>query len=318
MDAPASTSSAPAAPSTPSATPSAPASSEAKAPVETKTPAAPVAPEKRKYSLKVDGKAQDLELDDTEILTRLQKAEAADRRMQESAKLRKDFMAAVEAIKADPFKALSDPVFGLDLDKLAEQRLAQKYQVELMTPEQRAQFEQQQEFERLKKEAAQTKAELEKRIQAETDARVFQEIEQGFLKALGEEGLEKSTEALFEMARLADIALQNGVEYTPAQLARQVQATLDGRREALAAKLRGGLKGQKLLDALGDDVVREVLRYSVEKVRGKPAEEAPSQDIDITEEEPKKYPDGDVRKGSKNLKSLRDYRSVWKALKRGE
>lgn len=301
------TASAPAAPSTPA--PAAPSSEPA-----AKAPPSP-APERRKYSLKVDGEARDLELTDDEISVRLQKAEAAEKRMSEAAQVRKSFAEAVAAIKKDPFAALKDPVFGVDLKKLAEQRLIEEYQLELMTPEARAQKERELEIERLKKEAADHKAALEAERQRQLDDRTFQETEAKFIRALSDAGMEKSYEALYEMARIADLALENGIEYSEKQLVQLVQESLDGQRSKLENKVRAGLKGEKLLSHLGEDTVREVLRASVEKMRAAPQVEEKPATVGDLDDEPRSG--RRQNRAVKEAKKMMGYRDAWRDMLRG-
>jgi hypothetical protein len=227
--------------------------------------------ERRKYKLKVDGQDEEVELTDEEISVRLQKERAAAKRMQESAELKKKFAQAVDLIKKDPFAALKDPAFGIDLEALAEQRLLEKYKLELMPEEQRKQMEMERklkEYETKEQERTRLEQEAHQRTQQEQfEAKIFQETEKTFMAALESADLPKDYETLYMMADVAKLNLDYGVELTPQQLAAEVRAKLDGysKREK---SLRANLKGDKLLEYLGTDTVKEVLQASVAKLKG--------------------------------------------------
>jgi hypothetical protein len=229
--------------------------------------AAQKAAEKRKYKLKVDGAEEELELSDDEITLRLQKERAASKRMQESAELKKKFAEAVDLIKKDPFSALKDPAFGLDLEQLAEQRLIEKYQREMLPEEERQRMDMEkklQEYQRREQEAheAQQRQAYEAQV-----AQVQQQTEQDFLKALELAGAGKDYEVLAEMVDLAKHALgEYGLELSPEQLAAEVKSRREARETKAWEKARG-LRGDALLKQLGDEVVQEVLRLSVSRVK---------------------------------------------------
>jgi hypothetical protein len=225
------------------------------------------AAEKRKYKLKVDGGEEELELSDEEIAVRLQKERAAGKRMQEAAELRKKFQQAVDLIKKDPFAALKDPVFGVDLDALAEKRIVEKYSRDMMPPEERQKLEMQEKLAAYEAEKAESvRAQEEAAHQAQAH-RVYQETERSLLDALGQEGMTKDYETLLEMVEIAKLNLDYGIELTPAQMAAEVKARR-GERTSKAFGTLKGLKGDELVSRLGEDVVNEVLRHSVARLKG--------------------------------------------------
>ena len=225
--------------------------------------------ERIKLRLKIDGREEEREFDPEQLAVHVQKAGAADKRMQEAAQIRKSFQAIVERLKQDPFEVLSDPAIGVDLEALAEKRLADKYRKAMMSDEERAVYERQQEYERIKSENDRYKRAEQQRRQTEIDRKVFQETEQNFKTALGKVGLPPSYELLREMAKIARDNLQFGIELSPAQLAAEVRSHVEGTRTKLEEKVRTSLKGEELIKYLGEDVVREILRAQVAKVRAK-------------------------------------------------
>jgi hypothetical protein len=237
---------------------------EAPKPGETKAQAEA----RRKYKLKVDGAEQELELSDVEVSTRLQKALAAEKRMAQAAETQKAFKAFQEAFKSDPFEAAKHLHPDMDLDALAEKRLIERFQQEELQKQdpaayERAQLQKQLDEYKSKEQKAQEAAKA--KAQADHDAKVGQEMERDFMQALELSGLPKDRQYLRMMAEVADTALDNDIELSPAQMAAEVNSRIREQHQHVTR----GLKGETLIKHLGDDVVREVLRYSVEKHKAK-------------------------------------------------
>lgn len=235
------------------------AEGDAEAKAEAKAEAA-----RRKYRLKVDGEEQELELDDTEVTTRLQKAHAAEKRMSEAAEIRKAFQEVMGRLKEDPFSVLQDPAFGIDLDALAEQRLAEKYQRALdeqnMTEEQRALRDAQAQADEYRKKVEKFESEQKAKAQQEFEAKVQADIHSRIESALKSEGMEPSYETLYEIAEVGKLSLQHGIDLTPEQLAAEVKARRAEREGKFKKQLLSGAKGEQLIQLLGPDVVKEVIR----------------------------------------------------------
>lgn len=258
--------------------------------------------ERRKYKLKVDGQELEEELSDDEISVRLQKAVAAEKRMQESAELKKQMRALLEAIKSDPFEALKDPVFGLDLKKMAEDRLIQEYQESQLTAEQKAVLEEQRKREEIERKLKDYEERERQVAQQKLEEQLLAETEREFAEALASEAVPKDRYTMAMMAEEAAAALDSGYELTPKQLA----AAVNERISTMTRHALTGLKGEQLARRLGDDVVKEIVRYSVEKVRGKPApfvQQEPVQ-TQVAEE--------GIPSARKKSEDLREFKKWWK------
>ncbi len=261
-------------------------------PTETRTEA-----ERRKYRLKVDGKDIEEELTDDQIAVRLQKGHGAERRMQEAAEHRKQLAAWVESFKKDPWAAAKDPFIGLDLEALAEEKLTAKYERYLeeqsMTEEQRTVRQRDEELKRVNEENARYKKRDEDAAQQAFNEKVFKQTESEFTEALKEYGTDVNDEVLYEMAKLGKLNLQQKLEMTPKQVAAEVREIIERGQERLRKSVTGGLKGDRLLKHLGDDVVKEVIRASLSarKVSLSPPPPAPKQVV----------ADADERKPQKNM-----------------
>lgn len=214
--------------------------------------------EKRKYKLKVDGQELEEELSDEEIGVRLQKARAADKRMQESAEVRKAARQLLEDIRKDPWAVLSSPEFGVNLEEIAEQRLAEKYKAELMTEEQRKAFELQKQVEAYQKQEQYRKDAETKAKREQMEREVYAKEEKRFMEAAEKHGLPKDLRTLALMAEVALANHEYGIELSPEQIAMEVNSRLEQPLETVRK-----LKGDALLKRLGDSVVQEVLRAKV-------------------------------------------------------
>jgi Txe/YoeB family toxin of Txe-Axe toxin-antitoxin module len=243
------------------AEPKAPVDATGKAP---ETPSEKKEAERRKYKLKVDGQEFEEDLNDDEIAIRLQKARAAERRMQESAEVKKAARQLFEDLKRDPWSVLSSPEFGVDLEQIAEQRLAEKYKAELMNDEQRRAYELQKKVEAYEgQEKYRKEAEANSRRQ-DLERKTFEQIRQRHVSTAKAHGLPQDMRTLSIMAEVDLMNHEYGIELTEAQLASEVNARIEQPLDSVKK-----LKGADLLTRLGPDVVNEILRAKVAEFKSK-------------------------------------------------
>lgn len=223
--------------------------------------------ERRKYRLKVDGAERELELTDADITARLQKALAAEKRMAEAAQLKKgieqfnqlletDFDGAVKALGKDPQTLMA---------KL-EQRLAEQYMAEKLKQENPTQYEALQAKKQLEEYKAQVEAYQrteQERVLRERSAKEEARLTQHFVQTLEEGGLPKNRRTVGMMAEVMSAAVRGGYELTPQQMAAEVR---DRIAEDAGFVLRD-LRGDSLIQFLGDAVVKEVLAHSIKKAK---------------------------------------------------
>lgn len=283
------------APSSNSSAPSAPSGSVSRsAPADSRFVDKPVAEnppiaearkeaERRKYKLKIDGLDQDEDLTDDEVSVRLQKAKGAEKRMQEAAADRKKFFAASEAIRNDPFGALKE-AYGIDIEKLAEERLAAKYQEQLLPENERRELEYKRQLAERDGQLKSIKDKEEATHREAYETKLGQEMESGFLNALQTSGLPQNYETLKQMVEVAKFNLEHGIDLTPAQIASEVR----DRAHAQAQHVFKNMSGEGLLKYLGADVVKEVLKLSVAKIRQPKAMSTPAvQSTEIEDRKPR-------------------------------
>lgn len=221
----------------------------------------------RIYKLKVDGVEEEVDLDaldDMQLVKQLQMAKAASKRMQEAAEIRKAFKQFQENVKKDPLAVLKSKEFGeLDVRKMVEEQILREYE-ESQLPEETRKLR---EMERLLKEREGQLQEIHNRqlqeAQAAFEAKVEAETEAELITALEVSDLPKNRETLAVLAQVAKINLEHGLELTPQQLAAEAKARI-ARMHGAVTKV---MKGPQLIQHLGEDVVKEVLRYKLQSAK---------------------------------------------------
>ncbi len=86
----------------------------------------------RKHKVKVDG--QEIEVDEEELKRGYAHQKAANKKLQEGLRAKKQAEDFVKLLKTDPLKVLKDPRIGHDVRKLAEEYLASQLEDELLDP----------------------------------------------------------------------------------------------------------------------------------------------------------------------------------------
>lgn len=268
----------PAAPATPAADPSTPAAPAAGTP----PPAAPPpGPQKYKFDLKVDGKADSKEYTHDELVAMLQKNSAADRRLAQLADEKKAIAGALAKLKENPIAALSDPALGgINIKELVAQQLYAEWQQEELAKSDPVAAERQ----RLDQERAAYQKEVEAfraQKQAEQNAALEQQIRNETLStyqaAIQKLGVPADEDLVTTMLDLNLKALDYGLDLNADQLALAAKEHLEDRAKAIVGKDRGrwtSMEGEDLLKDLGDDTVKKVQAALLSRARaavGKPA-----------------------------------------------
>jgi Txe/YoeB family toxin of Txe-Axe toxin-antitoxin module len=264
-------------------------------------PEAPVAEtpaeKKRRIKYKVDGAEKEVDLDsldDATLATKLQFAEAARTRMQEAAELKKAVQNLITEIKKDPFAALNDPAFGLDLESMAAERLKAKFREAQMSPEEQERLRLQKELEDRDAKLRSIEEEKKSAAHRELVEKIHAESEKEFMSALEAVKLPKNHHTLNMMADIAEMNLDHGLELTPQQMAAEVAE----RVRSSTAQVVKGLSDDQLVEYLGSDVVKRILKHSLAKVKPAKPFEAPKPAVDLDDDRPKREPKNyaDVRK----------------------
>lgn len=216
---------------------------------------------KKKFKLKVDGQEFEEEFDpsnEEEIIKMMQLAKVSQKRMNESAGLRKELGMTqsqmnefLQYLKSDPVGVLSDPNLGVDLTQLAEKIINDEIERRQKSPEQL-------EIEKLRAELEsrnKTEAELKKQ-RDEEEARKLEEtltasLEKEINEAIEAGDLIKSPLAFKSMVQMMKTANSYGIALSPKELAPIV-------KEQLYADMKqymGALNDDALVDLIGKDKI---------------------------------------------------------------
>lgn len=215
---------------------------------------------KRKYSLKVNNKVRDLELDlsnDAEVQKYLQKALAADEKFQEAANVKKGFANLIEQIRTNPLAILTHPDIGVDIKALATQVLAQEMEDLEKSPEQKRI----EELERKLREKEEFEKQLEEdRRQAEMarlEEEAVAELDMQISAALDKSELPKSpyvvkriADTMYNAMRMGytDVSVAQIMPYVEEQITSEFQALFDAAPDQTAKKLMEKFVGKKNID----------------------------------------------------------------------
>lgn len=230
-----------------------------------------------KLKLKVDGAEEAWEGTEEDVARELQISKAARKRMQEAAEQRKAMDQFLADLKRDPISALKNPNIGVDVKEMVKQQLLEEYEAEQL----KAQDPREYELRELKRKLEAREAEDQKMREEQEAQRKHQEMEQMvahergrlqklFMTALDKTSLPQSEHTLAEMASIYALNLNRGLDLTPEEIVQEVEE----RFNTNAQRYLSNLKGEQLAKRLGEDVVKEVLRYSLEKARGAKAQKA--------------------------------------------
>jgi hypothetical protein len=202
----------------------------------------------------IDGKVQ--RLTRTQARTLIQKAAAADKRLQEAAEKRKSLDELLKLADED-FEAFLAKQ-GKDPQKAIAALLERKAKLELMTPEQRERAKLEADLAAERAKTAKVEAERKAQQQAELDKRNEEHLAQQLIGVAEKYQLDKTPETLEGLADVAYDLLSYGVVPTVDQVAQEYIRREAEHIEKRDRKVMSKLKGEKLLKYLGDAVLKEI------------------------------------------------------------
>ena len=235
------------------------------------------------------------EIEESELLSRYNYVKEANKRFQEAAAERRaaaeerervarekaEAEGILEKLKNDPWNTLQE--LGLDPRQLSEEKLLELLEEEQMTPEAKRMRELEQktlEYEKKEKERQQKEEELRKEEEKRKNDEEFQQLqrqaeekyEADFLKAMETTTLTKSERTI---RRIADVIYQSALagEELPVDLAVKLveEEAVEGSREYIK-----NLRGEALVEFLGKDVVKDILKHETSKLKNPAPTNKPS------------------------------------------
>ena len=245
---------------------------------------------KRKYSMKVNNKVKEINLDlndDKQVQNYIQRALAADEKFEEASTIRKQAEQLVNLLKKDPLKILTHPELGLDVKALAQQVLTQEIEDMKKTPEQRRIDELERALKAKEERERQLEEEKHNAEKAKLEEVAFQELDDQISTALTTSDLPKSpyvvkriADAMIEAVNLGytDITVEQILPFVEQQITSEFQRMFEEAPEATAEKLMEKVMGKKNLDRYRKGKVAKVKKAgqtasSVKDTGTKPVEE---------------------------------------------
>ncbi len=226
-----------------------------------------------KLKLKVSGREEEREFSESELQLYVQKGMGADEKFQQAAKVQKSFAELQKALKENPFEALKDPAFGLNLEELAIQHLAKKFQEEDLQKADPGKYELEQYKAKVAayeaKETAAKEAQAAAQREAQ-DAKMWEQTSAQWTNALEKSGLGANPAYVKNMAQIALEFIDQGLDLNPEHIVLEMKDRMAQQQKLIY----GGLKGEQLAKALGDDLVNELLAHKVAQLKAaKPVQE---------------------------------------------
>lgn len=235
----------------------------------------PNEPVSKKYKVKVDD--QELEVDEKELLNGYGLRKASMKRFEDAARLQKES----DAVQAK-LKYLEE-----NFDSIAEEFILKKYQKSQMTPEQ-AELENYREQEKQRKaQEAAAKEDAEKQQLEVKKTEIQKSLEGRFLGIIEKTGLPKTTDTVRRLALFYDIGYKSGIDLPDETLASEVEESYNREWKGhLASKAQKS--GDALLDALGPELLKQIRKADIARIRRR--QEVPA----VKEEKPATEP-GNLR-----------------------
>jgi len=216
-----------------------------------------------KFKSKIDGEEIEEEVDYDEVARDRQKWKAADKRFQEAANLKKE---AFEVIKLGQSKdGLIELIrkFGYDPRELAEEFLANQLQFEMMTPEQKENYELRRQLYERDQLAKKDLTEKEQRAETEATERIKTQMQQEIIDTLKTSGLPASTDTVKRMAAHMARYLERGIDVSAKDVVKDVWDEINVYSKAVLKNL----PIQKLLEVIGEEKAKEWRAYDLGKVK---------------------------------------------------
>ena len=237
---------------------------------------------KGKEILKINGKSREV-TDYNDMVKLAQLGLASNEKFQQAADKIKQAEAIVELLQTKPEIALQK--LGFDVRKLAEDFLRSELEKEIMTPEEKKVWEMQQ---KLADYETKEKARLETDKQSkmvELQRHYENELTDKIIKAIDTYKLPKSERTISRIAEKLYVALENGYEIDPLDIAPLVKQEIDEELKGFY----GNLNVDDMIRILGDDGLKKIRNYEVERVKAKvPATPLKTTPVATAEESEKK------------------------------
>lgn len=257
--------------------------------------------------LKIEGKEQEIPLKELKRLSALDKVST--RRMQEAAKVQKQAQQIMEALEKDPAELFK--MLGKDFDALAEERLAKKYEMMQMSPEQRRAMELEQQVQQMQAKDYESKKGVIEEIQKLSDqapknlekyskedliqyrdhlASVHQQAEQSLQQEIVQAWDETKLPKHKMWGTWMAMEMMNHQKRSGEPLqAKEAAAKVKKDWLSFNQQILGAMDGEGLHQALGNEIVRKIIDHNVQRATSQASFGQPKSPVSQTaSEQPKK------------------------------
>lgn len=219
-------------------------------------------PQPKMRKVKVNGREE--VVDEDTVFRDYQKYQAANELFQQANMSKKQVTEFVKALQENPEEVLRNPQLGINRRELAEKWLREEIEAELIDPKDRrlAELEAENSGYKSKEEEKRQTREAE-----EHQARVAehrQQISTDLEKAMEATVLKKDESTLREMAAVMRMAIEQGIDVSPEEIARHVET----RKLNNFIQVAQRLDGEQLLEFLGQEVTNKIRKADLAKLRG--------------------------------------------------
>jgi YesN/AraC family two-component response regulator len=235
----------------------------------------------QKFKVKVAGEEREITSD--EALKDYELRQASYKRMAEAAAKEKEYKEFQEQLEKDPIKLLKskNPKFR----ELAEKYLADELLEEMMSPEEKARRQIEDENKQLKKEKEERENQEKSAREAAESQKAAREIDTELTKALQNTFLPKDEFTVSRIANTMIAALQAGI--TDMSYEDAVKLTEDQEISSFRKGLTQ-LDGDRLLKYLGEDIAEKIRKADIGRLKTNPKAVRPVQAASTSTPSPKK------------------------------
>jgi len=211
------------------------------------------------HEYKVYGETRKANLEQLKRLASM--AEGANQKFEETKHAQEKMAALYEGLKTDPFETLQK--LGVDATKKAEEHLLKLYNLEQMTPEQKKQYELEQENKQLKAEKENQLKEVQTKEQQVLVEKFKEEYDQEFTAALEKSDIPKNPQSVARMARYMEEALNEGFELPAEKAALLVKEDIQNELIEISNKA----DPEKLIKMFPEEAIKKLKQYDLSKIK---------------------------------------------------
>lgn len=234
-------------------------------------------PKLKKY--KVNEREVEVDLsDEGKVDMYIQKGLAADEKFEQSARIQKQSLQFVEALRDDPIAVLENPRLKVDQTKLrarVEKWLYEKVRYEAAPEEERARIDEQRELERYRSQEQEVKQNEQIQRRMELKETIQKNLTPKFIAAIESANLPVTDYTLHRMTTYMRAAISKGYKnITPQDVAPLVQKDWENAQRQLFARY----DGEDLIKRIGRENAEKVMRAEASRVQGSGTSAAPAKD----------------------------------------